>query len=235
LKRPWDAFDRVARRFGVATMGERLKLLDAWEFSQVNDRTIWDREAEQGRLREAHAVRERDPPAAFALLLDLAEQGSVWSMMQVALGYHAALGVPRDMARAEEWYRRASEGGSQRALLEYIRLLWRRSDAARGEATLGGSAGDDWAPALYWRARFRLLRSKTPRRTLKEVRPLLERATELGSPAARRLLAAEMSLGRFGIREIPKGMRMVWKNSRAEHAAWKAGAWPVSEPEEAPG
>jgi len=182
--------------------------LQAWDYGEENDLTIWEREVEKDRVREACKLSDTDAEAGFALMHALAEQGSVWSMYWIALAYGHGTGCAMDLERAEEWARRAFEGGCQRAQLYYARFNGLRKEFTKCEEILSVGAANDWAPALYWLARYRLRRAET-RETLDQVRPLLERAIAKGGLDAQRYLALLMLRGRYGLREIPNGLRLL--------------------------
>jgi hypothetical protein len=93
------------------------------------------------------------------------------------------------------------------------------------EEVLQDGIASDFIPAYFWLARLRFLRSGD-RKTCREIRPLLEYARDRGHPGATHLLAALMLLGRFGLRQVPGGFRMVqecMKELEAEDQA-EAGA-----------
>jgi len=186
------------------------KRANSWDFKQVDDTTLLERDPERDRIKEAFLVLETDPEAGFRRLLELAQQGSVWSMSHVASSYFRGFGVAADPVEAEDWFRRAFEGGSEYAQLRYGKILGRRGDFDKCEEVFGVGVAMDWAPALYWSARYRLRRSNT-RETLRQIRPLLERASANGSVPAHLILAPAMLWGRFGLREIPHGLRLVWE------------------------
>jgi TPR repeat protein len=183
----------------------RKRLLD-WYYTQANDWEIWERDPEKDRMKEAFRLFPGNREAGFQLLLELAENGSVWSMLSVAKYYESGNGVLPDPERMEHWFKRAFEGGSQNAQLRYTRILGLRLELAKCEEVLSVGAANDWAPALYWLARYRLRRSRS-RETLTQVRPLLERAAAKGSLAAQKHQAQLMLWGRYGLRDIPRGFR----------------------------
>jgi hypothetical protein len=181
-----------------------------WDFNQADDTVLLERDTEQDRIKEAFLVQEADPEAGFLRLLELAEHGSVWSMNRVADSYHRRIGSARDPIKAEDWFRRAFEGGSEYAQLRYGKILGQRGDFDKCEEVFAVGVAKDWAPALYWSARYRLRRSDT-RETLRQIRPLLERASAKGSVPAHQLLVSATLWGGFGLREIPHGLRLVWE------------------------
>jgi len=198
---------------GMPTLADIRRLTRNWDYAQANDQSVLDNDPQKDRVTEAVELLDADPHAAFRILLDLAEQGSVWSMLKVGECYRRGRGVPADASLAEDWIRRAYEGGSQRALLIYGDLLASRGDLDGSESVFSAGTDCDWAPAFYWLARRRLDRGNT-RGTLLQVRPLLERAAELGSPQAKWVLARNMLWGRFGLREIPRGHNLMREFSR---------------------
>ena len=112
----------------------------AWDYAHANDEAILEADPRKDRVLEAIRSRKGDPARAFAELLSLAEQGSAWSMFQVAWCHHRGVGVAASRAAAEAWYRRAHEAGSQRASLDYGRMLARRGDVDLREAVYGAGA-----------------------------------------------------------------------------------------------
>jgi TPR repeat protein len=204
------------------THAEFRKRANSWDFKQADDTALFERDPERDRIKEAFLVMEADPEAGFLRLLELAEHGSVWSMNHVASSYYRGSGVARDPAEAEDWFRRAFEGGSEYAQLRYGKILGQRGDFDRCEEVFGVGVAEEWAPALYWSARYRLHRSKT-RETLRQIRPLLERASAKGSVPAYLMLASATLWGGFGLREIPCGVRLVWKGVSKVEALMKDG------------
>jgi len=144
---------------------------------------------------------------ALPKLTALAERGSVWSMLLVGWAYNAGAGVTADLAQAERWYRLAFEGGAQQAQL---RLGWtyeQRSDVAGCEEVYGVGAADGWAPAMYHLAMIKFRQPRTPAR-LEAARILLEQASAQGDLGAQWVLAGLLWRGRFGLRQIPSGVRL---------------------------
>jgi TPR repeat protein len=189
----------------------------SWDFKQTNDGDVWNNESGRADIDEALEIWKTDKTLGFQLYLALAEQGSVFCMGKVAYLYWLGIGVSADVERAEFWNRRAFERGSTRAMLEYAKLLAARGDFRGAEAVYEKGAADGWAPAQFWLAWYRLKRSDTRQMWLR-VRPLLESAAAQGSPAAQRELGRALSVGRFGIREIPRGLKLftAWNNRALE-------------------
>jgi TPR repeat protein len=224
------AIDWIGAKIGAgAGTDNRAKLWalnEAWSYGQVNDQAILKADPDRDQAREAAALVRRDPEREFPLVIALARRGSVWSMIQTAWCYFEGLGVEASCSEAESWYRRAYEAGSDRALLDYARLLTARGEDALVEAVYSAGAARNWTPAALWLVRLQLRRSKK-RETLLAARPVLERAAEEGSPGAQFLLARNMGLGRFGLGEIIRGHRLMYKIAREVLPKAQASAPPA--------
>jgi len=187
-----------------------------WDYVQANDwagRNDWigpEGEAVAEDVKEAIALRASDPEKSLQALLAFAERGSVWSMIQVAHSYKVGWGTPVDPLREEDWYRRAFEAGSERALLDYGAILFSRGALDLAEAVYEAGAGKGWAPAMCHLARLRLKRPASREGHL-AIYSLLESAREQGSPAALWFLARYMARGYFGVHNIPKGVALAFK------------------------
>jgi len=176
---------------------------DAWDEAQANDQALFGSDPYKDELDEI-----TDPQDAFRRTLSLAEQGSVLAMIGVGTGYLYGRLVEADTGLGEDWYRRAAERGSRYAQLRLGKALGARGDFDGCERVFAIGTDQDWAPAQFWLAWYRLRRSQS-RATYREVQPLLEKAAAQGSPAARWLLGKRMTRGAFGIRHIPRGIRMM--------------------------
>ena len=187
-----------------------------WDYAQANDwagRNDWigpESQAVAADVEEAIALRASDPEKSLQALLAFAERGSVWSMIQVAHCYGVGWGTPVDPSREEDWYRRAFEAGSERALLDYGAILSSRGALDLAEAVYAAGSAKGWAPAMCHLARLRLKKSSS-RDGHFAIYSLLESAREQGSPAALWFLARYMARGYFGVRNIPKGVALCFK------------------------
>lgn len=176
---------------------------EAWDEAQTDDQALFDSDPHKDELNEI-----ADPEAAFQRVLSLAEQGSVAAMIGVGTGYLYGRLVKADSGLGEDWYRRAAERGSRYAQLHLGKALGRRGDFDACEAVFAIGVKQNWAPAQFWLAWYRLRRSRT-RATYREVQPLLEQAAAQGSPTAKWVLGKHLCKGDFGIRHIPRGVRMM--------------------------
>ena len=184
--------------------------IDAWERAHSNDWDLWCKESDSNRelMEQATAVESTDLQTAFQLFLRAADAGSVWAMQTVGWHYETGTYVMADFERAQEYYRRALSAGSWMATLSYARLLEKHGYPDYCDRVLEDGVQAGFVPSYFRLARFRYCRSKS-RKTCRQIRPLLEYAAEEGHPGARRLLATLLVLGKYGLREIPKGYRMV--------------------------
>lgn len=187
---------------------------DDWERAHSNDRELWSKETDQTReiIKEATAMSETDP-AALQLYLKAAEAGSVMSMTRVGWQYWTGTGTAPDLDEAQEYYRRAIRGGSWTATIHYARLLADLGHYDICDKVLEDGVAVGFVPAYFWLAWLRYKRSKT-REVCREVRPMLEHAAKAGHPGARRKLAHWMLLGRFGPREIFRGVILNFRLAR---------------------
>jgi TPR repeat protein len=180
------------------------KTIRDWDDTQVNDAEVAATDSLYDQA--VTAAQESDPNDGFKASLLLAEQGSVWAMMQVAWCYDVGNGVTSDLEQAEAWDRRAMERGSRRALLTYLRVLAWRRDWATYDTLLMKPEFNDWAPVLRRRA-TRALSRKNNRAMRAQARAWLERATLMGDMQAALILSVEMARGQFGLTEIPSGLK----------------------------
>jgi TPR repeat protein len=182
---------------------------DAWERAHPYVAGGWSAETAPNRelMDRAYDLWGSDPDAAFKLFLEAGEAGSPWALDIVARQYEDGGLVDADAAAAERYYRRAIEAGSWPATIDYARLLDGQGRHGECDEVLEGGVSTGFDPAFFWLARLRYERRPT-RKTCREVRPLLEHAAGKGHPLAQAMLFKWMSLGRFGLREIPKGIAM---------------------------
>jgi len=191
-----------------------------WERTHSDDYELWletpagDRE----RAEAAIALFSSDPEAALRVFVDLAEGGMAWAMETVADYYAHGTAVAADFERSQDYYCRAIHAGSWMATLGYAKLLAGHGYFDECETLLRDGVEQDFIPAYFWLAWYRLKQSPDAA-TRRAVRPLFERAAEAGHPAAEMHLARMRLSGRFGLREIPAGIRAflrVSERSRVE-------------------
>jgi TPR repeat protein len=194
---------------------------DEWDRENANKNELEAREPDMDQVWQAIHLCEADKVSdALLIWRDLAEQGSVWSMIEIGRCYEFGRGVTRDPVEAEQWYHRASVGGSQLAMLQCAKAAASRQDFTRCEEILNSGLEQDGAPAIFWLAWYRYKQSGS-RETYRNIRPLLERAAKRGHPAARMILGNFMVRGKFGLFRIPRGFKLAvdWANCVANRPA----------------
>jgi hypothetical protein len=181
--------------------------LFAWLGAQTNSVAIIEREADLAPIYRAHDLRKTDPGEAFRQYLALAEAGSVWSMANVGMLFERGTGTERDLAQAEKWYLRAYEAGSDYGLIWLGQLYQRSKQDEKAQAVFRTGVVRGFVPAMlrlassYWNS------PDWPQRR-EETLALLEAGSAAGDVSARRSLASAMARGWFGLRRIPKGIRL---------------------------
>ena len=196
---------------------QKTEAMELWlksTWNQPNNSGILFRmEQNQQALRAAYDLRETDPEECFRAFLSFAEQGSVWSMYQVACSLLNGKGTPVNRLEGEKWLRRGYEAGDENAMLalasEYLRQK-RYSDA---EGLLQRHVDKDYAPALYLSGYIFLRQGNKP-----QARSMLERASALGHRRAKASLSGMYLRGVFGIRYIPLGFRLINELDNEAHA-----------------
>ena len=169
-----------------------------------NAQTFFAVDDNQAVLRAAHKLRKSDPASSFPIFLNLAEDGSIWSMNCVADALLIGLGTPVDKPEAEKWFRRAHESGHELATLSLASEYYRQKRDREAEDLLAPLLEKDRSPALYLlgKAAFRA-GDKT------RARVLLEKASALGHRGAKGLLGSSCAIGKYGLRAIPYGFRLL--------------------------
>lgn len=184
--------------------------VDEWERRHSNDWEMWSEQSDRARElnQQASELRESDPDAALRLRIEAADSGSVWAMQIVGWHYDTGTGVEESFDRSQEYYYRALCAGSWSVTIRYARLLERYGHRDHWEHVLQDGVKSDFVPSFYWLAWLRYKNSKSLQ-TRRDIRPLLERAVEAGRPAAEVMLGRLLLFGRYGLREIPRGVQML--------------------------
>jgi tetratricopeptide (TPR) repeat protein len=184
----------------------------AWLDAQTNSVAIWEREADQVSIHQAHDLLKTDPAESFRQYLALAERGSVWSMANVGQLFENGTGTARDLAQAEKWYLRAYEAGSDYGLIWLGHLYQESRQYEKAQEVFRSGVDQGFVPAMlrlassYWNS------PNWPQRR-DEALTLLEHGSAAGDLSARRYLAVGMTRGWFGLRRIPDGIRLVFSTA----------------------
>ena len=201
-----------------------------WERGQSNEWELWSQETDENRelIERAVALKKTDREAAFRLYLEAADAGSVWAAQTVGWHYHIGYAVAADFGQAQEYYRRAIAAGSWMATLSHARLLATHGRYDESKKILEDGVRAGFIPAYYWLAWVRYEQSPS-RETLREIRPVLEAAARAGHPQAHWMLKAFLLLGKYGVREIPRGFNLSRDNWSQGSAATDAEEGPRPE------
>lgn len=183
---------------------------DRWEVDRSNEWELWEANSilYEERISQALTLSTTDPVAAFALYRELAEAGSVYCMERTAWRYSTGTGVPVDISKALEYYRRAFDAGSKMAMIDYARLLEEEDGHNDWPAVLETGIEQCFVPASFWRAWLSYKQCRSGK-AAREVKPLLEYAAAEGHPGAQFTLALFTGQGKFGFWQIPRSFRML--------------------------
>lgn len=187
---------------------EQRRRLRAWEREQANDWDLIESDPLSVQVKAAIDLLDDNPLEAFPRLLGLAQNGSVWSTVLVGWCFGSGTGVDENWEQAEHWYRLAYEAGSEHGLLRYAEYLDWRGDTDSLQKVYEAGWEKGLTPAVFRLIRMRL----KPTMTLADRlawKPALEWAAETGHPGARFLLAKYLSRGWFGVRGIPRGIKLI--------------------------
>jgi TPR repeat protein len=185
--------------------------------AQANDAALFLADPLQDQVRAACDLWTTDAAQAVAAWTPLAEAGSLWSMISLGNAYRDGRGAPRDDAKAEFWFRRAFEAGSDAGIIFLGSLYAARGRYTEAREVLAVGVARDLAEA-QWRMALILLRKPASAENLAEARRLLKSAAAQGYLSAMRTSATIHLRGRFGLRGCREGLRLVRGLTRAVSA-----------------
>jgi hypothetical protein len=181
-----------------------------WDESQADSDDFLVSKEHRSRADQAVDLWHSDPEASFGIVLDLAQRGSKWALLQIGMCYEIGHGTAKDLQQSQEWYRRACVAGSQRAMLRRAKIFASQGDFAGSASALSDGVKNNWIPAVFWTAWYRHKHSKSAE-TYKAVRPLLRDAARSGHPAAQLVFGRFLVVGKYGIFNRIIGIRMLIK------------------------
>ena len=191
-----------------ARFENEIRLASAAQFrAQANDAELFLADPLLDLVRPANALWTTDPAQAVKAWTPLAEAGSILSMIRLGHAFREGRGTPKDEAKAELWFRRAFEAGSDTGgvFLGCLCVSAGRFEEAREIFAVGVARN---LAQAQWRLAFILLRKPTSAEDLAKARRLLERAAAQGYLSAAASLSYFLMHGRFGLRERFKGVRL---------------------------
>jgi TPR repeat protein len=211
-------FSRLFRSKTDSKCSDVWRRIYDWDRAAAGDIDKWWDEPHFVRLQAVASLWDDQPEAAFQNYKELADLGSVHALIWLGHCYARGHGTEVSFDNAYDSYDRAISAGSWLATLEIAELLFDYGCDEECISFLEHGVESDFIPASFWLARYKIKRSWS-RKTFEAVRPLLVSATKNGHPGAEALLAAVMILGRYGIREMRTGWRLMDKViERREHA-----------------
>jgi TPR repeat protein len=136
------------------------------------------------RLAAAYGLFRSDPKSAIEKLKQLAEDGSISSMLHVGQAYRRGNGVEQDFAEAERWFCRAANLGSRSAYYLLGRLCLTQHRDKDAAMAFEHAATMRYVPAIHFLGRLYLEGRGVPRDPEKG-EALLRRAASGGSILAK--------------------------------------------------
>lgn len=167
---------------------------------------IWDKEPDLDALTRACDLMTTNPTRALAEFRALEARGSIISLVNIGHIFEYGRGAPVDLAKAEEYYQRAHEGGSTSGLFYLGAICWKAKDYKRAEKLFEIGAKRNDPRSMYWLA-CAFLRNPDQSDRYERAAVLLERAYSMGHLQSQRKLGKLLISGRLGILSIPSGFR----------------------------
>jgi len=198
-----------------------------WEESRKQERYAASklkaqaREPDAARAMEIFKVLQTDPARGHALLVELADQGSAWAMEELGISYENGRHVSFDLNEALRWYHKAVKASSFTAVISFARVLTKLGHHDRCDKFLSKNLECGFPAVHFWLAWYRIKRAKS-HAAYREVKPLLEYAAKHGHIGAKVIVANAMARGRFGVSQIPSGLKMLLKINKTASKAWSA-------------
>jgi TPR repeat protein len=163
------------------------------------------REPDLEQLNQVYGALKKRPAEALSKLVHWAEKGSLMSMVYLGYAYQDGRGVPINFLTAEQWYRRAVDGGLMRACCDLGSLYLERRRYAEAQAIFEVAAAKNFTPAIHRLGRMYFYGHGIDK-NLERAKTLLERASADGNIAAKMQLAHLLKSGHFGMRQRIWGM-----------------------------
>jgi TPR repeat protein len=161
------------------------------------DELYWQGEPDLRELHHAYGLMATDPARAVAKLTDLAERGSLMSMVYLADAYKKGTGVNVDVEKADELYDRAAKGGSVVALYHLGRGYLDKGQLSKAKEPFKISADKGYLPSVGQLGRMYAKGIGVPE-DVNTGREYLERASGEGYVFPKRDLALLLMRGKFG-------------------------------------
>lgn len=144
-------------------------------------------------------------PETIKLLEDLANRGSLMSMIYIAWAYEKGNGVLVDDSQVVIWYRRAIKSGSDLATYYLGHFYLKKKDYMQAKEAFSIGALKDYSPAMYCLGCM-YLEGTGCEKNLGEALNLFEKASKQGHVFAKRSLAGMYLSGKYGLVNVINGI-----------------------------
>jgi TPR repeat protein len=171
----------------------------------------WEAEPDLERLRRARAMLKGDQTAGLRELADLADRGSLMSMVYLGWAYCRGEGVDKNLELGESWLRRAMVAGSALASF-HLGMLYKEKNNLNGAFEAFSFGADHNFAASMYRLGVIYRRGYGVAPNREKARELWKKAASYGHAFAMRNLAFCMISGECGISMVPRGV-MLWLSS----------------------
>lgn len=180
-----------------------------WDMDHANWTELNAKEPDTDRFLQAVDLSdEGEFERANSIWLDLAETGSIRSMVELGLAYEYGLGVVLDHDQSEAWYQRASANGSTYAMVKCAQFELARRNFPNAYEQLRPGVQQQCPSAQFWQAYIEVKENEC-RQTYRKIRPLLQSAARKGHPYGKAWLANLMVRGKFGLIWVLFGLAQV--------------------------
>jgi uncharacterized protein len=168
----------------------------------------WSREPDTVELRNAYTLLGSNFYDARRTLEQLAERGSVASMLYLGDAYTSGRYGSKNLLEAKKWYERAESKEWKPASYRLGRIYFSLADYASALEAFARGADKRYPPAVY-RLGMMYIDGLGTSKNLDQGRTLLAAAITDGHLFAKRDLAGLYIKGKFGLLNIPKGVMML--------------------------
>jgi TPR repeat protein len=158
-------------------------------FANVDERAL--REPDLDGFKAAHRLLASNRNEALARFQELAEQGSMLSLLQLARAYSKDLRVEHSPARAEAYYRRAANLGSLYAYYALGRMFMAQNRVDEATSALSYASAKGYPPAIHYLAKMYLTGKGVGKNSVLGMQ-MLDRAKRRGSIGAKATLSGLM-------------------------------------------
>jgi TPR repeat protein len=157
-------------------------------------------------LCKAYDCLQSEPnPKVIKLLEDLANRGSLMSMIYIAWAYEKGNGVLTDEDQVIAWYRRAINSGSDLATYYLGHFYLKRKNYIQAKEVFNIGALKDYSPAIYCLGCMYLEGTGCEKNQV-EALNLFKKASKQGHVFAKRSLAGMYLSGKYGLVNIINGL-----------------------------